>query len=188
MPWGDDPHCNVLSKDRSVPAHLPLNGLWLSGLRLDESIQLSWEIDDSFTIDLSGRHPRFRIYAEAEKGRQDRLLPMTPDFAEFVLRTPVGERSGPVFKLAGARPGQQMTSASAGRVRATVAGIEDLRGAPAGDPAAFAVELRTTGRSALSGLCPVTIPGRGVATLLLTAVDRGVRHRSTQIVVNSPSV
>lgn len=76
---------------------------------------------------------------------------------------------------------------ASGRVRATVAGVEDLRGAPAGDARAFAVELRTARGTAISGLCPVTIPGRGVATLLLTAVDRGLRHRSTQIVVNNPT-
>lgn len=75
----------------------------------------------------------------------------------------------------------------AGRVRVTVAGVEDLRGAPAGDAARFAVELRTDRGAAVAGLCPVTIPGRGVATLLLTAVDRGVRHRWTQIVVNNPA-
>jgi integrase len=93
-----------------------LTGLWLSGLRLDESLRLSWESDSSFAVDLTGRHPRFRIYAEAEKGRQDRLLPMTPDFAEFLLNTPRHQRTGFVFNLKGIRTGEQMTSARAGRV------------------------------------------------------------------------
>jgi len=75
----------------------------------------------------------------------------------------------------------------AGRERFTVARVEDLRGAPAGDACCFAVELRTDRNQAVAGLCPVTIPGRGVATLLLSAVDRGVKHRSSQIVVNSPA-
>lgn len=74
-----------------------------------------------------------------------------------------------------------------GRVRVTVAGVEDLRGAPAGDAGCFAVELRTDRSKAIAGLCPVTIPGRGVTTLLLSAVDRGVKHRSSQIVVNNPA-
>ncbi|HMJ76531.1 MAG TPA: hypothetical protein VK507_11195 [Iamia sp.] len=73
----------------------------------------------------------------------------------------------------------------AGRVRVTVAGVEDVRGAPAGDVGSFAVELRTDRGAAVAGLCPVTIPGRGVTTLLLSAVDRGVTHRSSQIVVNN---
>jgi hypothetical protein len=32
-------------------------------------------------------------------GHQDRLLPMTPDFAEFLLNTPHKEREGLVFML-----------------------------------------------------------------------------------------
>ncbi len=39
------------------------NGLWLSGLRLEESTILSWDDESPISIDLSGRHPRFRIYA-----------------------------------------------------------------------------------------------------------------------------
>ncbi|HEX7133730.1 MAG TPA: hypothetical protein VF228_14230 [Iamia sp.] len=74
----------------------------------------------------------------------------------------------------------------AGRVRATVAGIEDLQSASAADAGRFAVELRTDRGQAVNGLSTVTIPGRGVTTLLLTAVDRSVRHRSTLIVVNNP--
>ena len=76
-----------------------LTGLWLSGLRLEESTILSWDDDAAFSIDLSGRRPRFRIYAEAEKGHQDRLLPMTPDFAEWILQVPEDERKGRVFRL-----------------------------------------------------------------------------------------
>ena len=70
--------------DTSVWVHY-LKGLSLSGLRLEESTVLSWDEDAPITVDLSGRRPRLRIYAEAEKGRQDRLLPMTPDFAQFLL-------------------------------------------------------------------------------------------------------
>jgi hypothetical protein len=73
-----------------------------------------------------------------------------------------------------------------GRVRALVAGVEDLRSAPAADARRFAVELRTDRGQALNGLSTVTLPGRGVTTLLLTAVERSVRHRSSQIVVNNP--
>jgi integrase len=90
----------VRPQDAPVWSHY-LTGLWLSGLRLEESTILSWDDDSPFAVDLSGRHPRFRIYAEAEKGRQDRFLPMTPDFAEFILATPKEEREGPVFKLTG---------------------------------------------------------------------------------------
>ncbi len=76
-----------------------LNGLWLSGLRLSESVALSWDSDATFAVDLSGRRPRFKIKGEAQKSGQDELLPMTPDFAELILRTPEGQRHGRVFKL-----------------------------------------------------------------------------------------
>jgi integrase len=97
-----------------------LTGLWLSGLRLEESTILSWDEDAPFAIDLSGRRPRFRIYAEAEKGRQDRYLPMTPDFAEFIQQTPRDERDGPAFKLPGGRGNNTM---SLKRISSTISAI-----------------------------------------------------------------
>jgi integrase len=93
-----------------------LQGLWLSGLRIDEAVQLSWDDEEAFAIELAGRHPKFRIYAEAEKGRRDRLLPMTPDFAEFVLQVPPSERAGYVFRLSGRCTKRQMTSGRASRI------------------------------------------------------------------------
>jgi integrase len=92
-----------------------LTGLWLSGLRLTESIILSWDDDEPFMIDLGGRQPRFRIYGEAEKGGTDRYLPMTPDFAQHVLQTPVEKRRGHVFFLP-SPTGRQMKSVSVGRI------------------------------------------------------------------------
>jgi integrase len=87
-----------------------LTGLWLSGLRLDESLRLSWELEDGFIVDFSGRRPAFRIYAQSQKSRRDEILPMTPDFAEWLLAsTPEGERGGRVFKLDGLRTGKSIT-------------------------------------------------------------------------------
>lgn len=76
-----------------------LTGLWLSGLRLAESVSLSWDADALFAVDLTGRRPRFRIRGAAQKSGRDELTPMTPDFAEFLLQTPPGERHGRVFRL-----------------------------------------------------------------------------------------
>ena len=75
-----------------------LTGLWLSGLRLGESLDLYWDRDDKLGVDLDGRRPMFRIRAELEKGNRDRVLPMTPDFAEFLEAIPQDERTGPVFR------------------------------------------------------------------------------------------
>jgi integrase len=79
--------------------HRYLNGLYLGGLRLGEGLALSWDAKSPFAVDLSGRHPRFRIKGSAQKSRKDELVPMTPDFAEFLMRTPKAERHGRVFKL-----------------------------------------------------------------------------------------
>lgn len=80
-----------------------LEGLWCSGLRLGEALALHWTDDRGLCVDLSGRRPMFRIRAAAEKGYQDRLLPMVPEFHDFLLRTPVEKRQGYVFQLIGQR-------------------------------------------------------------------------------------
>ena len=93
-----------------------LRALWLSGLRLEESLVLSWDEDAPISVDLSGRHPRLRIYSEAEKGHRDRLLPMTADFAAYLLATPDRDHHGPVFKLDGLWTGKPITPRGVGRV------------------------------------------------------------------------
>ena len=82
-----------------------LEGLWASGLRLTESLDLFWDRDDKLCVDLSGKHPMLRIPGELEKGNRDRLLPMSPEFCEFLLATPAAERTGPVFNPAARRKG-----------------------------------------------------------------------------------
>ena len=93
-----------------------LTGLWLSGLRLEESTVLSWDEDSPFAIDLTGKHPRFRIYAEAEKGHQDRLLPIDSGLRRSLLSTPEEERAGAVFPLIGRWTGKPITPRRIGRV------------------------------------------------------------------------
>ncbi|MCE9555906.1 MAG: tyrosine-type recombinase/integrase [Planctomycetes bacterium] len=75
-----------------------LRGLWLSGLRLAESLELYWDRNDKLSIELDGRRPMLRIPAGLEKGNRDRILPVAPEFAEFLLATPKADRHGPIFK------------------------------------------------------------------------------------------
>jgi integrase len=46
-----------------------------------------------------------RIRAELEKGNEDRVLPIAPEFADFLLATPEAERTGYVFNPVGSRSG-----------------------------------------------------------------------------------
>ncbi len=80
-----------------------LGGRWLSGLRLDEALHLSWwdgaSHESELWVDTSGKYPLLGICAETEKGKQDRLLPITPYFGRWLLRTPPHLRVGRVFPL-----------------------------------------------------------------------------------------
>ena len=76
-----------------------IEGLWLSGLRLGEALDLRWDSDESLSVDFSRKRPMLRIPGDCEKGNTDRLLPMTPDFAAFLLQTPEAERTGLVFPI-----------------------------------------------------------------------------------------
>jgi integrase len=79
-----------------------LRGLWWSGLRLGESLLLRWDDEPgAIVVDFTGRRPMLRIPAESEKGGQDRVLPMAPEFAAFLEKTPQRARVGRVFKLTG---------------------------------------------------------------------------------------
>ena len=70
---------------------------------------LSWDDDDPFAVDLTGRHPAFRIDAKAQKARRDERLPMTEDFFALLMETPEAERTGKVFKLNGLQTGTAIT-------------------------------------------------------------------------------
>lgn len=74
-----------------------LEGLWWSGLRLGEALDLHWTDDELLCVDFSGRRPMFRIQAEAQKSNRFEILPMAPQFADMLARTPEDERHGFVF-------------------------------------------------------------------------------------------
>ncbi len=91
--------------DEAAPAWCRyLQGLWASGLRLGESLELSWDKQGGLmaVLPATGR-PVFLVPAELEKGHADRILPMAPEFAMLLAETPPEQRSGPVFPLSGVR-------------------------------------------------------------------------------------
>lgn len=76
-----------------------LKGLWLSGLRISEAVNLSWEESDKVSICLDNKAPAFRFRAGGQKSGKVELVPMAPDFAEMLLEIPEADRHGRVFKL-----------------------------------------------------------------------------------------
>jgi len=73
-------------------------------------LAVSWDEGEPFAVDLSGRFPAFAIEARAQKGRRDERLPMTPDFARWLLdNTPADERHGRVFKMPSLRNGEPIS-------------------------------------------------------------------------------
>jgi len=79
-----------------------LRGLWASGLRLGESLNLWWDRPEKiFPVFPKGGRPMLQVPGELEKGNADRLLPVAPEFALFLLETPEVARTGPVFRLEG---------------------------------------------------------------------------------------
>lgn len=77
-----------------------LQGLWLSGLRLGEALQLSWDEEAPLSVDCGGEYVVLRVAAEAEKGFRDRVLPIAPEFSEWIEKTREAERIGRVFEIA----------------------------------------------------------------------------------------
>ena len=70
----------------------------MSGLRLQESLALSWVRDDRPRVDLTEEFPLLRIPAELQKADRDTLTAIMPDFSAFLLATPPTQRHGPVFR------------------------------------------------------------------------------------------
>ena len=79
-----------------------LRGLWASGLRLSESLDLRWDDDGRIQPRFAeGRLPVLVIPGELEKGFRDREHPMAPEFATLLEEVPPERRRGFVFRLNG---------------------------------------------------------------------------------------
>lgn len=78
---------------------LLLRGLWYSGLRIDEAMNLSWDDQQRLCIaSIDSRRPLMQIPIERDKGAKHRLLPITPDFVELLRSQPFDSRHGFVFR------------------------------------------------------------------------------------------
>jgi integrase len=87
--------------DEAAPAwRRYLRGLWTSGLRLKESLDLSWDQEGGMmpVLPEQGR-PTLLVPAGLTKDHAGRILPMAPEFALLLAETPPEDRTGPVFTL-----------------------------------------------------------------------------------------
>src|SRR5262249_47386098 len=78
----------VVGAARAASWHVLMEGLWLSGLRLGEALELWWDRQDKLRIQFVNGRAQLVILGELEKGNKDRLLPVAPEFSEFLQRTP----------------------------------------------------------------------------------------------------
>jgi len=75
-----------------------LYGLWWSGLRLTEALNLYWDRRDRLCVDLEDREPMLHIPGAMQKSGKDQVYAVAPEFSEFLLSTPEGKRRGRVFR------------------------------------------------------------------------------------------
>jgi integrase len=87
----------IVGEERASSWRHLIEGLWWSGLRLGEALELSWDRDDKLRPVFTDERPLLHIPAELEKGHKDRLIPLVPEFAEFLLKTPAAQRADFVF-------------------------------------------------------------------------------------------
>ena len=89
-----------IGKEWAPAWQLFLKGLWWSGLRLSEAVNLTWdEWVDGIRVSVSGGYVLLVIACEDEKGGKERVYPVAPEFAEMLLAIPEEQRTGFVFEL-----------------------------------------------------------------------------------------
>lgn len=95
----------VIAKDKAqanakaVPWKRLLWGLWWSGLRIGEALNLTWDDPRRPHVDLDGENSTITIPADCQKGGKETHGPIVPEFYTFLAQTPEAERTGLVFAL-----------------------------------------------------------------------------------------
>lgn len=81
-------------------------GLWYSGLRLGESLDLYWNRSDMISVEMNDGRPLLRIPGERQKNGKDQLYSVAPEFGKMLVDFPENLRRGRVFKLLGLPNGE----------------------------------------------------------------------------------
>jgi integrase len=74
-----------------------LTGLWWSGLRLTEALNVYWDRLDRITIDVSSGRPMLEIPRGMQKNKKRQTYPVATEFSEMLLAIPDEQRTGPLF-------------------------------------------------------------------------------------------
>jgi integrase len=106
----------VVGKDRAASWRQFLIGLWLSGLRLREAMQLAWQPGPHISVEQHGDRLRLRFPGHQQKSREDQVCPVTPAFAAFLAKTAHADRKGWVFSPAAKSGGRQNNPYDVGRI------------------------------------------------------------------------
>ena len=89
---------DVVGQEKAGSWRFLLEGLVWSGLRLQQALDLSWEIEAPLHVEaLDSPHPRLHIAASGHKGGREQQLPILPPLASLLRQVPNQQRTAFVF-------------------------------------------------------------------------------------------
>ena len=157
-----------------------LRGLWESGLRLGEAMNLSWD-DDSSIIPLKTRRGGYllKIPAGMQKNRKSQEVPTTPDFAALLDKVANDDRLGWTFNPSPRRPwNKRLGTAQVGRIISDIGEAANVMVNDENKPASADDLRRSFGqRMADAGLPPRDLQSIMRHSNLATTEKYFLRHR-----------
>ena len=87
----------VVGDDNAAEWQRYLRGLWVSGFRIGESLNLSWDEGAGIVVDILGRNPVAHIQASSQKSHRTETIPLAPEFGELLADVEPEARFGFVF-------------------------------------------------------------------------------------------
>ena len=155
------PKVKRIGKARAGQWRRLLQGLWLTGLRLQEAIDMDWSDQQSIRpIRLDSSRPLLCFPMSEQKNGKDQLIPLTPDAVEFLRKTPKAKRVGRVFPLMGSKDAITTSDCASGYISeiGEKAGVLTGHSKKSGDPkCATAHDLRRSFATRLARKVPSDI-------------------------------
>ncbi len=88
----------IVATERAASWQYLLTGLWWSGLRISEAIELTWDGND-LRVEKSDNYYILRIPAESQKSNEEQVLPIAPEFNKMLREVPLDQQTGFVFNV-----------------------------------------------------------------------------------------